>query len=86
MTKPQKPWRRLIPDRLVNRFATRNVCQAGYELGRRRRPKKSTPIDKPWRCPICGAGVDKTQFEIDSDCCGATFLLALRLNEGAEQD
>ena len=25
-----KAWRRLILDRLVNRFATRNICQAGY--------------------------------------------------------
>jgi hypothetical protein len=59
MTKPQKPWRRLIPDRLVNRFATRNICQAGYGPRRGRRPKKSTPIDNPWSRPICGAGVDK---------------------------
>jgi hypothetical protein len=76
MTKPQKPWRRLIPDRLVNRFATRNVCQAGYGPRRGRRPKKSAPIDNPWSRPICGAGVDKHIIEIDSDCCGATFLLA----------
>ena len=38
MKKPQRlDGERLIPDRLVNRFATRDICQAGYGP-RRRRP------------------------------------------------
>jgi hypothetical protein len=62
MTKPQKPQRRLIPDHLVNRFAPRNICQAGYGprsgVGR-----KIDAIDNPCSRPICEAGVDNRNLK-----------------------
>jgi hypothetical protein len=47
---------------LVNRFAPRNICQAGYGP-RRGAGRKVDAIDNPYSRPICGAGVDKRNLK-----------------------
>jgi hypothetical protein len=58
-------WRwsvKLILDRLVNRFAARNFCQAGYGPYRVA-AGPDDPVDIPGFNIICGARVDNRNVE-----------------------